>query len=427
MRICRSAISIMVSSVALITADCGAAERPGGVAWQAVHDTIGNTIVVRTVAGSVWGEPADLVPELRIGVFEGADEYMFGNLNGIAVADDGSIYAFDRQALALRKYSPDGTYLATFGRAGGGPGEYRDPDSGLAVLPDGRVALRDPANARITLYSAEGEHVGSWPMRGGMRTSRPLYVDTAGTVSTQIVLESNPAASRWRTGLVQINADGALADTLAEPAYDYDPPMIRAERVSSDGKSRMLNADYVPFSPTVEWTFSPHGYMIGGISNRYAIDLFRTTEPHLRIERDYEPVPVKAGEKSDAERRAVAQMRTVDPGWRWNGSAIPDRKPAFKKIIAGQDGRVWVQLHQPGYEVEVEGPDEPGRVPPARWREPVVFDLFEADGRYLGQVRAPEGFSLSPTPVMRGDHVWAVVRDELDVQYITRFRIDRAM
>jgi hypothetical protein len=36
-----------------------------------VTDTIGDTIVVRTVSGSVWGGPAELAEELRIGVFEG--------------------------------------------------------------------------------------------------------------------------------------------------------------------------------------------------------------------------------------------------------------------------------------------------------------------------------------------------------------------
>ena len=29
------------------------------------------------------------------------------------------------------------------------------------------------------------------------------------------------------------------------------------------------------------------------------------------------------------------------------------------------------------------------------------------------------------TPVFRGDEVWAIVRDALDVQYVTRFRVDR--
>lgn len=79
--------------------------------------------------------------------------------------------------------------------------------------------------------------------------------------------------------------------------------------------------------------------------------------------------------------------------------------------------------------VEVPADDKPTfgpaavRMPPLRWREPVVFDVFDPDGRYLGEVRAPEGFSLNPSPYIRGDRVWAVVRDELDVSYVVRFRV----
>jgi hypothetical protein len=51
--------------------------------------------------------------------------------------------------------------------------------------------------------------------------------------------------------------------------------------------------------------------------------------------------------------------------------------------------------------------------------------VFEPDGRYLGAVRPPEGFSVSPEPVIRGDTMWAVSRDELDVTSVVRYRIVR--
>ncbi|HEX7117888.1 MAG TPA: hypothetical protein VF212_03825 [Longimicrobiales bacterium] len=103
-------------------------------------------------------------------------------------------------------------------------------------------------------------------------------------------------------------------------------------------------------------------------------------------------------------------------------------KPPFRDVFVGADGRLWVLLHTPAVAVDVEPPADDGRsrIPPARWREPVVFDVFEPDGRYLGRVRAPDDFSTHPAPFFRGDDVWAVVRDELDVQYLVRFRVERA-
>ena len=59
------------------------------------------------------------------------------------------------------------------------------------------------------------------------------------------------------------------------------------------------------------------------------------------------------------------------------------------------------------------------------FREPVQFEVFESTGEYLGRVSAPDGFSARwPPPVFRGDTVWAIVRDEYDVQRLHRFRME---
>ena len=109
-------------SLALLTAALVACAERGlqtALEWRAAYDTVADTVVVRTLGGSAWGDTADLIADLTIGELEGPAEYSFGQVLSLAVA-------------------PDGTYLATFGRAGGGPGEYGRPDAGLVVLSDGR-------------------------------------------------------------------------------------------------------------------------------------------------------------------------------------------------------------------------------------------------------------------------------------------------
>ena len=61
---------------------------------------------------------------------------------------------------------------------------------------------------------------------------------------------------------------------------------------------------------------------------------------------------------------------------------------------------------------------------PTRWSEPTAFDVFGEDGTCYGRVHAPEGFSTYPTPVIDGDYVWAVTRDELGVQRVVRFKVE---
>ncbi|NIM51399.1 MAG: hypothetical protein GTO22_19480, partial [Gemmatimonadales bacterium] len=55
-------------------------------------DTVGDTVTVRTVAGSMWGDTASLEPEVSIGMVEGPEEYLIGDPRALAVGWDGVIY-----------------------------------------------------------------------------------------------------------------------------------------------------------------------------------------------------------------------------------------------------------------------------------------------------------------------------------------------
>lgn len=121
---------------------------------------------------------------------------------------------------------------------------------------------------------------------------------------------------------------------------------------------------------------------------------------------------------SAPDRRA----RQIDYRWTWGGPVIPEVKPPFKGLFVDQDGRIWVRLHQPA---ELVTPEALGASEAeSTWREPIVFDVFEPGGRYLGQVHAPSGFRTLPQPVIRGDMVWAVVAEPGELPNVVRFRID---
>ncbi len=388
--------------------------------WTAAIDTIADTVVVRTVSGQVWESDRTLVSEVGIGVLEGEEQYQFGNLRAIAVDAEGLMYAYDAHVPVLRVYSPDGNWLRDVGREGEGPGEYKQPDSGLAILPDGRVALRDPGNGRITLYSADGEYDGFYRIAGSFNTSAPLIADTAGALLTYIVTNLGTSVFEWKSGLARYVADGAV-DTLTMPDLGYEEAQVSAEREGSSSISG------VPFAPEQVTAYSPFGYFLIGISEGYSFDLLRP-EGVLRIRRAYDPVPVDGGEAEAERERMTANFRRNYPGWKWNGPPIPPVKPAYDGFYPSEDGRIWVHVPAPSerYMDAEEQKAEEERLGRAvnPYRTPVRFDVFETTGDYLGQVDTPEGFSLSPRPVFRGDTVWATVRDEYDVQRLHRFRLE---
>ncbi len=117
-----------------ISACSSDAGETGLPTWQAVTDTVGDTITVRTISGSVWRDTAYLEAEVSIGMLEGPDEYLIGNPSSIAVSDAGVIFVLDRQVPVIRAYGSDGSYLFDVGREGGGPGEYKSPESICGTL-----------------------------------------------------------------------------------------------------------------------------------------------------------------------------------------------------------------------------------------------------------------------------------------------------
>jgi len=409
-----STVFALLSLAAALACSDGA--RRSSADWQVVVDTVGDTVTVRTVSGSVWGDTAYLEPEVSIGMMEGPDEYLIGSPRAIAVGKDGTIFLLDQQVPVVRAYRADGTHRRDIGREGGGPGEYRRPD-GMTVLPDGRVLVRDPGNSRIAVFDSAGNYLEQWRLSGGFNTSRRFYADTAGNSYAMVLLESDAAVTEWRFGLARYGPDGTVRDTIPAPTWDYEPARV----VASQEENTSVNT--VPFTPQVTWTFSPLGYMVGGLSTDYRIDLFRV----LRIERDWTPVPVLPEEADERERRQTLQFQRDFGSWRWNGPPIPDTKPPFRNVIASGEGNLWVLTSQRGQatmtEADARAEEARTHMPPLRFEEPLAFDVFAPDGRFLGPVRVPPSFRGYPEPIVRGDTVWAVTRDSLDVASIVRFHI----
>ncbi len=403
---------------------CGDAVREAGSTspeWTATVDTIGDTIRVRTTGGQMWPSDARLVSQVSIGVLDGAPEYQFGNIRALAVGPDGRMYVLDGHGPVVRIYAPDGSYVQNIGREGEGPGEYKRPDSGLAFLPDARLALRDPGNGRISVYEADGAYVDSWPIAGSMNTSNPMVATRAGTVLTPVIKNLGAGVDEWERGMARYHSDGTI-DTVDVPDLGFEEPMISGESENS------MSVTNVPFSPSQHTAYSPLGYFVAGISDEYSFKLLREDKPVIEISMDYEPVPVSS-EEADIERaRVTKNFRDNFPGWSWNGPPIPEVKPAYDGLLVSEEGRIWVEVSMPSErymsEEDRRAEEERTESPVNPYREPVVFDVFEPTGEYLGRVETPDGFRTYPRPVIRDRTVWAVVTDELDVPRLHRFGVE---
>jgi hypothetical protein len=396
--------------------------------WQTVTDTIGDTIVVRTVGARDSAALLTLVPEVRIGELEGPDEYTFGGVGALEAAPQGGVYVWDEVAKSLRQYDDSGTFVRQIARRGGGPGEYEAAND-LAILPDGRLLLWDPRNVRVNVYDSAGTSLESWRVPNGLFTGQQgLWVDTTGTVYMLAWVRSSDERDAPKDGLLKLGHDGTVIDTLLPPLPEVPDASLVA---SGDGMTVFNN---VPYTPTAQWSLTRDGDFVTARSDRYALTVHRRGAPLLRIERDVPPVAVQPDEADDARENVIGRLRRADPSWRWNGPSIPETKPFFTGITVDGDGRLWVRRSEPGQRIPEEElaelreeaarrPIRPPLPPPRAWREPVAYDVFTPDGQFLGHLPVPPRTSLL---YMSGGTVWATVRDSLDVPTVTRFRVEPA-
>lgn len=416
----RVVLTVTIGSVVWVGASCDRGPS-GGRSAELVVDTVGDTITVINREADGRSGAYALVPEVSIGRVDGEPEYVLGRVGSVATDRMGNVYVLDTQAAAIRVFAPDGSHLRSFGSRGGGPGELASP-SAIAVLTDGRVVVRDPGNGRVQVFDPTGEPRSAWPiLHPGYATFEPLWVDSEDRSFVVTVLPSSDMMEADRSVIV-VGSEGVPLDTMPPPTAEFDPPTLEAAFQSGSEQRRAWAA--LPFGARATWAVHPNGSIVRGFSTRYRIEMIASDGQTLRIEKDYDPVPVEPAERDFWAARVTAAMRQTDPDWEWVGPPIPTEKPPFKEVFTGRDGRIWVSLSNPGVELEnpYYEPESEGSTPVV-WSETVAFDVFAPDGTYLGRADAPQNFSLSPAPVFDTGGAWAVTYDDMGMHRVVRFTL----
>jgi tripartite motif-containing protein 71 len=83
----------------------------------------------------------------------------------VAVAPDGTVYVVESWYGRIHRFSATGEFLGGWGLRGSGDGQFNSP-SDVAVAPDGTVYVADSGNHRIQRFSADGAFLGVWGSGG---------------------------------------------------------------------------------------------------------------------------------------------------------------------------------------------------------------------------------------------------------------------
>lgn len=358
-------------------------------------DTLaGGRVVVSNPDRDPWDDNGGLrlVEELRIGsaVSDGPDA--FGDIHSLAVGDAGSIYVADYMAREVRLFEPDGTFVASFGRRGDGPGEFRYGSAVHVVWQrPNRLWAVDPPLLHLVAAGASPRYAAGTPLAESFAGlsfywKRPR-ADTAG-----FAYVGRPARRSAVPNLVVKYAPGETREVVAVDSLHFDQveQIERPERLFENA-FQMIG---LPMQPEVVWAVGPGGHLWLANTSEYRLHEVTMAGDTLRtVLLRRAPVPLEGTERDSLA--ATSGFKEHE---------LPAFRPFFSRVDVAPDGLMWVGVR--------------GRDGGFAW------DVFDACGRHQGRV-VPETRIGQPFAVAREGRLIGVAKDEMDLEYVVRLALQR--
>ncbi len=255
-----------------------------------------------------------------------------------------------------------------WGGRGERPGQFFDP-SGIDVGPDGRVYVADSGNARLQVFTPDGEHVATWPLPNSSRPTG-LVVRADG-----VTLVADFTGDR----ILVLGADGTIQDTWAGGTDEV------ADLAAPSGIA------LTPSGTVVVVEFMGQQVRELDSEGRFLrfIDGGSSAARHVT-----ERLPIPGMEEMAAGRLyAFPSDAVVAP----NGTLYVTNTHAYEVLVFGPNRELAAGWGTKGAE-------------PGQWEVPVGLDLDQAGNLYIAdsanfrvQVLGPDG---SPLVVTRANERW---------------------
>lgn len=408
----------LLLTVPVLSVACSEQSTWGGT----VTDSAGVTVVHNPSLG-VWSDSDvwAVEEEVRIGAIEGDPDYLFGRIAWVGADSRGRVFVLDALSQHVRVYSAAGRYEETIGGPGVGPGELGPEPAALFLGEGDTLLVSDLGNLRVNRYAPDGASLGSFGL--AFENGLPLAITATrqGAIAAQIRPLPLPgqAVTDSLDALLILGTDGAVLDTLMR---------------FPSGRTLQLGGgqpEITVFAPEPMWQLTDAGGLCYAANTDSRYELYSQDGVLERIvTRSAVPRPITEEDRETMRSLFDEQLRATVPPQAYPQASAQVREivrfayhyPPYARLLIGPERSVWVQ-HLP---LPSELTDEE-RV---SWNFMDVltgvswnliedigareWDVFDADGRFLGTVTMPPRFS--PRTIV-GDKIYGLWRDELEVHY----------
>jgi hypothetical protein len=340
-------------------------------------------------------------------------DYQFGSVStdGLAADAEGNLYVLDADGIRVLGYAPDGSFLGSWGREGGGPGELGGGFGGgpraMAMGPGDTLWVGDGGNQRFTLLPVDGGEPASVPLPGtSVSIGGKMAVDSVGALALLSSFSFRPGEAEGMPPrpLVRFDRQGEPGDTV----WTFPAPATDMVTISAGGNNLMMMMSQV-FSPGFSWVRFADGSLALQESAAYEIQFTDPSGTPRRIVRR-EPAPRPTTE-DDRQRYLDSLMTPPEEETRFDtpeirrqraeATTFADLIPRIIELRRDTKGRLWVGVSE------------------STPRKIERIDVYEADGTLIGEIR-----DMPMPDVFFGDGYAAMLdADDLDVQRITIARL----
>ena len=317
-----------------------------------------------------------LKEDLKLGGESTSQEYPFSYISFMDVDDDENIIILDNEEACIKIFDKNGKRASQFGRRGEGPGEIQYPSS-LTVVGTNKIGVIDPRNHRFTCFAPDGTCLKEINLEKYWRIER-VKSDNRGYIYGNFYTYTE--AEKEVTLVVElIKFDG-----------DFKPVMT----IASFEHTRKLRE--------IDMTDTRFGYalrednsLVWGVNTEYVLHVVDLDGQIVRkIVKDYHPMKI-----TKEERKIIYYNRFGDRQLPSEYSLnYPKHYPPFRYVICDSEGRIYVRTYKKTGQRED------------------VYDVFDAEGRYISRFTLPEEDMLF---VVKKNKAYVINRE--DIPSLTRY------
>jgi len=311
--------------------------------------------------------------ELTIGVVEGDENYMFGNVVFFNADEEGNIYVTDWDRKEIKKFDPDGKHLLTIGRPGQGPGEFQN-----ITVPrfdkDRNIYATDIVSRKILFFNKEGKYLRQIMIPTVFEN---LHINSKGYFFARrtILIEQEGEPDKFFTVFGLFDNQFNVIAEIYKASRESKPLSRRDEKSVAKRLADLASGD--AYKPQRTYFLSEEDFIYYGYPEKYEICIYSPEGKLIKIiQREYEPIEVSKKHKDDF-------IKSLDEGiFRF----LPPRAEAIKKDVFQL---IKFPKYIPAYQsFKLMENGWLAVIVDSVKNEYSIFDIFDQEGKYIAQFKS---------------------------------------